>query len=145
MSMACKISSRFPLAIARSSTTIFFSSKATVWLLVLLFVSCLLTSCFCFACLIDFCFAGGTMGASKLYNFSVSIMTCSLGSTLAGSLGSATNGSLYSATNGDGILLGLGVLEGVTTSKSKPLRNKNDDQSLPNLWSSYKTNKFIKT
>ena len=43
------------------------------------------------------------------------------------------NGSLSSATNGDGILLGLGVLEGVRASNSKPLTNKNEGQSLPSL------------
>ena len=121
MSMACNISSRFPLATALSYTTIVFSSKAIVWLLSILLVPCLLTTCFFFESLttFDFCFVGGTFGVSKLYNFYVSIMIGSLGSTLAGSLGFATNGSLCSATKGDGILLGLGVLEGVRASTQK--------------------------
>ena len=51
-------------------------------------------------------------------------MTGSLGSTHVGSLGSTTNGSICYATKGDGILLGLGVLEGVRASNSKTLTKK---------------------
>ena len=101
----------------------------TVWLLVTLLLPCLLTICFCFA--------GDVLGVSIFYKGSVSMLTGSSGDDLFPS-------SISSATFGDEILLGLGTLLGVTTSNSKPLMNRKDVQSLPNIFNSSNTNNLIK-